>query len=237
MLERGAKLGSVRPEEVQFLAQMLDDLPALAWGEAPQRDREPPAPPEKGQPQPFAALVVGGEDGRGALGRGPRARRELRVRAHGGRAGGARSRAGLRAGRRHHRRRRARGARAHRGAARRSADRAGAHRRRGRLPARRTPRASSRSAWPRCSPSPSRPRPCGERATRSSTRARAGRVRADDPGRAHARAARDRLAEELKRALVDSVDRPARRVPRPARRGHRGARRAVGRHRARAARW
>ena len=38
MLDRGAQAGSLREQEVAFVAQVLDDLPALAWGESPPRE-------------------------------------------------------------------------------------------------------------------------------------------------------------------------------------------------------
>ena len=71
VLERAAKLGHVRKEDTTFLAQLLDDLPALAWGEMPAHepksavvlgeDPATTAPPAQ-QPLPFAALVIGSEE-------------------------------------------------------------------------------------------------------------------------------------------------------------------------------
>ena len=40
VLERSAQAGVMREPDTTFLAQVLDDLPALAWGEAPPRERE-----------------------------------------------------------------------------------------------------------------------------------------------------------------------------------------------------
>ncbi len=66
VLDRGAVSGGLRDEEVVFLAQVLDDLPALAWGEPSPREaaarvtvsedaEDPPGLP------PISVLVVGGE--------------------------------------------------------------------------------------------------------------------------------------------------------------------------------
>ena len=218
----GPNAGSLREQDVAFVAQALDDLPALAWGEAPPRDgrrrrREDESRADARAPMPVAALVVGGESLADALtddgGLGAHA---VRVRAHRGRADRARSGARLRARRRARRRGRAASAGARRGAARRSADRAGAHRRRRHVPRRPTSRrASSRSASRRRSPSRSRPEaPPPRRATRSLD-AREGRTMRITLGEPTLEQLGDRLAEELKRALVDSVDAPARscRVP------------------------
>ena len=67
VLDRGAQSGSLRVEELGFLAQVLDDLPALAWGEPSPREAAaqvttvtedaegaPPLPP-------ISVLVVGSE--------------------------------------------------------------------------------------------------------------------------------------------------------------------------------
>ena len=73
VLDRAAKGGTVRPDDSAYLAQVLDDLPALAWGEMPQREarqasdenenaRDRDASPLHAQPLPFAALVIGGAD-------------------------------------------------------------------------------------------------------------------------------------------------------------------------------
>jgi DNA-binding response OmpR family regulator len=63
VLERGAQQGGVRDDDLGFLAQVLDDLPALAWGEAPPRERERDAT-EAAPPTavlPLSVLVVGPE--------------------------------------------------------------------------------------------------------------------------------------------------------------------------------
>ena len=61
VLERAAIAGAIRDTDAGFIAQVLDDLPALAWGEVPPREKE--AGETDGAPQalPFAVLVVGGE--------------------------------------------------------------------------------------------------------------------------------------------------------------------------------
>ncbi len=67
LLDRGSLLGGLREEEVAFIAQLLDDLPALAWGEAPPRDAAAQATTvtegsedTAGLP-PISVLVVGPE--------------------------------------------------------------------------------------------------------------------------------------------------------------------------------
>jgi CheY-like chemotaxis protein len=73
VLDRGAQARELRQQDVGFVAQVLDDLPALAWGEIPTRDREaggtseehPNDPPA---PRPVAVLIVGGETLAEALG-------------------------------------------------------------------------------------------------------------------------------------------------------------------------
>jgi CheY-like chemotaxis protein len=66
VLERGGQMGALREQDVAFVAQVLDDLPALAWGESPAREREPgivdrePAEAAPGQ-LPITVLVVGEE--------------------------------------------------------------------------------------------------------------------------------------------------------------------------------
>jgi DNA-binding response OmpR family regulator len=64
VLDRGAQLGSLREQEVGFVAQVVDDLPALAWGEAPPRETKT-MPPEDADDMPagmaVSVLVVGGE--------------------------------------------------------------------------------------------------------------------------------------------------------------------------------
>jgi CheY-like chemotaxis protein len=65
VLDRGAKAGSLREADVVFVAQVIDDLPALAWGEVPPV--EAPAKEaadgteESSAALPIATLVVGGE--------------------------------------------------------------------------------------------------------------------------------------------------------------------------------
>ena len=66
VLDHAAEIGKASDQDLLRLAQALDDLPALAWGEAPHP--EPPAIPEAGPsgitlPQnPLSALIVGGEN-------------------------------------------------------------------------------------------------------------------------------------------------------------------------------
>ncbi|HLK40207.1 MAG TPA: response regulator, partial [Polyangiaceae bacterium] len=62
VLDRGAQAGTLREPDVAFVAQILDDLPALAWGEAPPR--EPPRADstdsdESPDSVPTSVLVVG----------------------------------------------------------------------------------------------------------------------------------------------------------------------------------
>ncbi len=65
VLERGAKQGGVREDDLGFLSQVLDDLPALAWGESLPRDRERDREATEAAPPtvsvPLAVLVVGPE--------------------------------------------------------------------------------------------------------------------------------------------------------------------------------
>lgn len=65
VLEHAAEIGSLRESEVSVIGQMLDDLPALAWGEAVPRE-SPLKPGEDGDDAaghpPITVLVVGGED-------------------------------------------------------------------------------------------------------------------------------------------------------------------------------
>ncbi len=66
VLDRGAQSGGVREQDLSVLAQALEDLPALAWSESPPRE----APPEStdgvsdapASPTPLSVLVVGNED-------------------------------------------------------------------------------------------------------------------------------------------------------------------------------
>jgi DNA-binding response OmpR family regulator len=66
VLDRGAKAGSLREADVVFVAQVIDDLPALAWGEVPPVEAPAKAAEDsEGEPSaalPIATLVVGGED-------------------------------------------------------------------------------------------------------------------------------------------------------------------------------
>ena len=88
VLERGAKAGALRETDVVFVAQVIDDLPALAWSEAPPAEASTPGPTVDGgeggngvessgegtegskpagerapaAAMPIATLVVGGED-------------------------------------------------------------------------------------------------------------------------------------------------------------------------------
>jgi DNA-binding response OmpR family regulator len=69
VLERAATAGTLAEGDLGFLAQVLDDLPALAWGEVPPRDaRDDNKDGDKAregdvaqQHLPFAVLIVGGE--------------------------------------------------------------------------------------------------------------------------------------------------------------------------------
>ncbi len=62
VLDRAAQSGSMREEDVGFVAQVLDDLPALAWGEAPEREQNDSASRDRHVASPPASvLVVGGE--------------------------------------------------------------------------------------------------------------------------------------------------------------------------------
>src|SRR5579871_3974778 len=65
VLDRGARAGSLREQDVSLVAQTLDDLPALAWSESPPRDRSPESTDPADEPTaqaPQCVLVVGGED-------------------------------------------------------------------------------------------------------------------------------------------------------------------------------
>ncbi|HEY8042400.1 MAG TPA: response regulator [Polyangiaceae bacterium] len=65
VLDRGAQAGALREQDVVFIAQVVDDLPALAWGEVPPREAAP-GPTQEGEEapgmMPISVLVVGGED-------------------------------------------------------------------------------------------------------------------------------------------------------------------------------
>jgi DNA-binding response OmpR family regulator len=65
VLDRGARAGAFREQDVSLVAQTLDDLPALAWSESPPRERSPEStdsPDEASAQAPQCVLVVGGED-------------------------------------------------------------------------------------------------------------------------------------------------------------------------------
>src|SRR5580704_6961714 len=40
VLDRSAQAGTMREQDTAFVAQTLDDLPALAWGESPAREAQ-----------------------------------------------------------------------------------------------------------------------------------------------------------------------------------------------------
>ncbi len=66
VLDRSSQGGGLRDEDVAFLAQVLDDLPALAWGEPPPRDAAPSVVAEESVDggaalAPVSVLVVGDE--------------------------------------------------------------------------------------------------------------------------------------------------------------------------------
>ncbi len=72
VLDRGAQANGLRETEVAFVAEVLDDLPALAWGEAPPREAAPTVTEELAEERvgtpnegpglaPISVLVVGGE--------------------------------------------------------------------------------------------------------------------------------------------------------------------------------
>jgi DNA-binding response OmpR family regulator len=59
VLDRGAQ-SALREQDVGFVAQVLDDLPALAWGEAPPREPAVETPgASREAPIPIAVLIVG----------------------------------------------------------------------------------------------------------------------------------------------------------------------------------
>ncbi|MGA2450046.1 MAG: response regulator [Polyangiaceae bacterium] len=47
VLERASRGGALGPEDVAFVAQVLDDIPALAWGESHSPTDTPPAPSDR----------------------------------------------------------------------------------------------------------------------------------------------------------------------------------------------
>jgi DNA-binding response OmpR family regulator len=67
VIDRGAQAGTLAEQDVVFVAQVIDDLPALAWGEAPPREAPRESiPGDEGEEAqgalPMSALVVGGEE-------------------------------------------------------------------------------------------------------------------------------------------------------------------------------
>lgn len=68
VLDRASTSGIVREQDVAFVAQVVDDLPALAWGESLPREPVATVVPPGDEPEPergvapAAALVVGAED-------------------------------------------------------------------------------------------------------------------------------------------------------------------------------
>jgi DNA-binding response OmpR family regulator len=63
-LDRGGQSGMLREQDLAFLGQVLDDLPALAWGESPPREAAASIPDEvEDAPAlpPITVLVVGPE--------------------------------------------------------------------------------------------------------------------------------------------------------------------------------
>jgi DNA-binding response OmpR family regulator len=64
VLDRGASIGGLGEADIAFAARVLDDLPALAWAETAVREARPhPPTTEEGAPAglPTAVLVVGDE--------------------------------------------------------------------------------------------------------------------------------------------------------------------------------
>jgi DNA-binding response OmpR family regulator len=62
VLDRGAQAGALRQQDVAFVARVLDDLPALAWGEVPARELPATGAEEADDAQthpPISVLVVG----------------------------------------------------------------------------------------------------------------------------------------------------------------------------------
>ncbi|MBV9947633.1 MAG: response regulator, partial [Myxococcales bacterium] len=64
VLDRGAQAGALREEDVGFVAQVLDDLPTLVCGDLPREPAADPGrePTEAQGAMPVAVLVVGEED-------------------------------------------------------------------------------------------------------------------------------------------------------------------------------
>ena len=64
VLDRTSPSGALREQEFGFLAQVLDDLPALAWGDTPPREtvaRRDAEADDSPTASPIAVLVVGDE--------------------------------------------------------------------------------------------------------------------------------------------------------------------------------
>ncbi len=64
VLDRTAQSGGLRDQDVSFLAQVLDDLPALAWGDTPPREtvgRRNEEADDTPAASPISVLVVGAE--------------------------------------------------------------------------------------------------------------------------------------------------------------------------------
>ncbi len=64
VLDRSAQSGGLQDEDVAFVAQSLDDLPALVWGDTPPSDESSPAAEDRVEAlaqTPVSVLVVGGE--------------------------------------------------------------------------------------------------------------------------------------------------------------------------------
>jgi CheY-like chemotaxis protein len=57
-LDRAATAGNASADDLGVVANVLDDLPALAWGDGPRREERPKSdPPEEGPPARTAVLV------------------------------------------------------------------------------------------------------------------------------------------------------------------------------------
>ncbi len=97
VLERGAKANSLRETDVVFVAQIIDDLPALAWSEAPPAEapaKRPPVAPAASGPTSVARAGVeapGGGSAEGGTGRGAAAGPESARATESGSEGGAES--------------------------------------------------------------------------------------------------------------------------------------------------
>ncbi len=62
VLDRATQSSSMREEDVGFVAQVLDDLPALAWGESPEHERTDTIAPARQVPSPPASVLVIGDE-------------------------------------------------------------------------------------------------------------------------------------------------------------------------------